>query len=135
MNSLDKNDFLEVARFQKESSAGLPPPPRELLRSLFKGSEGFAANLDGVNYLTAPLAAQDTTIALLVLSSRHKSDWNDSDLCLLVALGEIAGPAVANLIARLRLASERQRLRQTLRETVGIIGSSKAISQVSPAKL
>jgi DNA-binding NtrC family response regulator len=126
----DNSRFQEVARVCASDDAHLPLPSRSLLSSVVQEEKGILAVEGNQTTMAFPLPSRGECVALAWLGIEGEASWDDRDLCLAVALGEIAGPAVANLLARLRINSERRRLKRTLRETAGIIGESEEVKAV-----
>jgi len=120
----------EVARVTNEDGLTLPPPTRALLEAVAADGRGQLTESDGVTALTVPLPSRGDVTAVAWVAAAGSPGWDSRDLVLAAALGEIAGPAVANLLARTRPAAERGRMHRTLREAAGILGESEAMRAV-----
>ena len=126
----ENSRFQEVTSLLEKEDEHLPLPSRSFLTSVSTENKGMLACENGISSMAFPLPSRGDCVAVAWIGARGMAKWDDRDLCLAVALGEISGPAVANLLARLRLNSERGRLKRTLRETAGVIGESDAMKSV-----
>ena len=130
--------IVEGARWSNED-ATFPPPSKELFdKTLNERENTLLAYDDGSKAMAALMEASGKLFGALYLfknaptvtTANDKNTFTNSDLSLVSAIGEIGGPALANLLTRIRLASERGHFHKILRESAGIKGESATIREI-----
>jgi transcriptional regulator with GAF, ATPase, and Fis domain/pSer/pThr/pTyr-binding forkhead associated (FHA) protein len=121
--------------------------PKDLLESVRSTEKGYLHHYEnGETAIAVPLSAQGKILGILYIArlglkngppdspaplEKSRTSWDDRDLSVALAIGEVGGPALSSLITKIKLFSERGRFHRTLRETTGIIGNSESIKYVT----